>query len=305
MPSQLLERRCPVCDSPAHDGLLQKQTLALVRCKGCSMVFASPVDEGWGTGAFYAQLGEPFYLSPDKLQSDYSPVRFARELKLFRRFCREGSVLDIGCSTGAFLYQLKAQFPGIYEVSGIDVAGPALDHAGQKGIRVLREPFLEADFKGQSFSAVTFWAVIEHLIDPRAFLDRAASLIQPSGYCFILVPNYRSLVVRSLGAKYRYIFPQHVNYFTAATLSKLVEAEPSLRVIHTASMHFNPIVILQDWRSRGAFVSDEERAKLLKRTTRYKQNPLLKPVKAGLAAIESLLGAMNLADNIVLVARRT
>jgi 2-polyprenyl-3-methyl-5-hydroxy-6-metoxy-1,4-benzoquinol methylase len=267
------------------------------------MVFANPICDGWATGAFYGQLAEPFYLSPDKLESDYAPVRFVRELKLFRHFCRGGNVLDIGCSTGAFLYQLKSRFSGAYEVTGIDVAGSALDYAEQKGIRVLRESFLDTDFKNETYSAVTFWAVIEHLANPRAFLARAASVLQPSGYCFILVPNFRSLAVRLLGPKYRYIFPQHVNYFTEATLKRLVETEPSLRLIHSGSMHFNPIVILQD-RNGGGFVSDSDRAKLQKRTTGYKQNPLLKPVKWGLSGLETLLGALTLADNITVVAQR-
>ena len=115
------------------------------------MAFANPIDEVWATGEFYDQLAGPFYLSPDKLESDYSPVRFVRELKLFRRFCREGNVLDVGCSTGAFLYQLTTQFSGRYKVTGVDVAGPALDYAAQKGIRVLREPFLDIDFKGETY----------------------------------------------------------------------------------------------------------------------------------------------------------
>jgi len=268
------------------------------------MIFANPIDEGWATGAFYGQLAEPFYLSADKLESDYAPVRFARELKLFRRFCGRGSVLDIGCSTGAFLYQLKTRFADAYQVSGIDVAGPALDYAEQKGVRVMRESFLSIDFKRETFSAVTFWAVIEHLIDPRAFLAKAVSVLQPSGYCFILVPNFQSLAVRLLGSKYRYIFPQHVNYFTLATLKKLVAAEPQLRVVYSGSTHFNPIVIVQDRKSSGGFVSDEQRAKLLKRTTSYKQNPILKPVKLGLQGIESLLSKLNLADNIVLVVQK-
>jgi 2-polyprenyl-3-methyl-5-hydroxy-6-metoxy-1,4-benzoquinol methylase len=304
MSYQWIERKCPVCESSSHEPLFKKETLSLVRCTTCSMIFANPIEQGWASGAFYGNLAEPFYLSADKLESDYAPVRFARELKLFRRFCREGSVLDVGCSTGAFLYQLKTRFPDAYRVSGMDVAGPALDYAEQKGIRALRESFPDADFKGETFSAITFWAVIEHLLDPRAFLAKAASLLQPSGYCFILVPNFKSLAVRLLGAKYRYIFPQHVNYFTLSTLKKLVATQPQLRVIASTSTHFNPIVILQDRKSTGGFVADEDRAKLLKRTTGYKQNPALQPVKLALSGVESFLGATNLADNIVLVVQR-
>lgn len=268
------------------------------------MVFASPVEEDFLTGNFYDQLANPFYLSPDKLQSDYAPVRFERELKLFRRFCGKGTVLDVGCSTGAFLFQLRHRFAGQYETTGIDVSGPALDYAEKQGTTVLREPFSAEDFRGKTFSAVTFWAVIEHIAEPREFLSRAASLLEPGGHCFILVPNFRSLAVRLLGQKYRYIFPQHVNYFTRNTLQKLVAGESDFQIVHAGSMHFNPIVILQDWRKPRDFVPDEERAKLLKRTTAYKQNPLMKPVKFGISAIEKLLGCFGLADNLTVVLRK-
>ena len=42
------------------------------------MIYANPIEEGWATGLFYDQLAAPFYLSPDKVESDYSPVRFTR-----------------------------------------------------------------------------------------------------------------------------------------------------------------------------------------------------------------------------------
>ena len=268
------------------------------------MIYANPVEKSLETGEYYDQLARPFYLSPNKLESDYSPVRFERELKLFRRFCRQGRVLDVGCSTGAFLHQLKTRFPTDYDVAGIDVSGPALDYAEQNGIRVLREPFSTADFGGRTFAAVTFWAVMEHLVNPREFLARAAAVLQPSGFCFVLVPNFQSLAVRLLGSKYRYIFPQHANYFTPSTLRRFVSTEPRLQPVFSCSMHFNPLVILQDWRSDGAFVPEEERARLLKRTTGYKQSPVMKPVKMVLAGIEKILGRFDLADNSVVVLRK-
>lgn len=268
------------------------------------MVYASPIDEGWATGHFYDRLGTPYYLSPDKVQSDYAPVRFARELKLFRRFCRQGTVLDVGCSTGAFLFQLQSRYAGAYELMGTDVAGPALDYAEKMGIPVLRQPFLSADFGGRRFSAVTFWAVLEHLAQPREFLLKAASLLEPAGFCFILVPNFRSLATRCLGGNYRYIFPQHINYFTPVTLRRLAGQVHELRPVFAGSMHFNPVVLWQDWRRGSAFVANEERAALLKRTTALKQNPILGPLKLALAGLESGLGWLNLADNLVLVLQR-
>jgi hypothetical protein len=69
-------------------------------------------------------------------------------------------------------------------------------------------------------------------------------------------------------------------------------------------MHFNPLVIWRDWKNPRDVVPDEERAKLLKRTTAYKQNPLMKPIKLALSGTEKMLGGLCMADNIVIVLRK-
>src|SRR5207249_476098 len=107
---------------------------------------------------------------------------------------------------------------------------------------------------------------------------------------------------RLLGQRYRYIYPQHLNYFTSSTLTRL--AEGRFEVLEMRSTHFNPIVILQDWRAGGNEVSNVERAELLKRTTKYKQSPLLAPAKVFYKLAERTLGALNLADNLLAVLRR-
>src|SRR5678815_6071176 len=100
-----LWRQCPVCGTEQGELHFEKGALRATRCSHCGMILANPVEAQFAEGAFYDRLA-PYYLSPDKLESDYALVRFARELRLFRRFCGQGAVLDVGCSTGAFLYQL-------------------------------------------------------------------------------------------------------------------------------------------------------------------------------------------------------
>jgi 2-polyprenyl-3-methyl-5-hydroxy-6-metoxy-1,4-benzoquinol methylase len=280
---------------------MQKGELQLVRCRRCRMIYANPVPAEFASGEYYDRAGGDYYLSPAKLESDYAAVRFERELRLFRRHCQGGAVLDVGCSSGAFLFQLNQRFPGRYQVLGTDVSGPPLDYAESHGVAVMRGSFLEQDFGGRQFDAVTFWAVLEHLAEPQEFLVKAASVLKPSGLCFVLVPNMESLAGRLLGARYRYVYPQHLNYFTTVTLRKLVEERFS--VIESRSTHFNPVVIWQDWRGGGREVSNRERAQLLQRTTAYKQKPWLRPVKALYGLAERTLGVLNLADNLVVVLR--
>lgn len=266
------------------------------------MIFANPVPMEFATGAFYDRLAAPFYLSPDKLESDFAPVRFERELRWFRRWCAGGDVLDVGCSTGAFLHQLSVRFPGQYRVTGTDVSGPALEHAASRGIEVLPENFLEHDFGERRFDAITFWAVLEHLVEPSTFLARATQLLRPGGQLFALVPNLDSLAIRLLGTRYRYVMPDHVNYFDASSLRCLIERESSLEILALGSTHFNPVVIAQDFRRRDERVPDAERAQLLKRTTAWKQNSALRPVRWLYCGMESCLGALRLADNLIIVA---
>jgi len=295
-------RDCPLCGLNDAAAYLQKGELRLVRCRLCSMIYANPAPAEFASGQYYDQAGTDYYLSPAKLESDYAAVRFERERRIFRKHCQGGAVLDVGSSSGAFLFQLNQRFPGCYQGLGTDVSGPPLDYAEGRGVPVVRGNFLEQDFGQKQFDAVTFWAVVEHLLEPKPFLAKAWSLLKPDGLCFVLVPNMNSLAARALGARYRYIYPQHLNYFTKATLAKLVG--PRFSVIEFSSTHFNPIVIWQDWRSGGKDISNRERAALLQRTTSYKQNPLLTPVKALYKLTERALGALNLADNLVVVLRK-
>jgi Methyltransferase domain len=143
-------------------------------------------------------------------------------------------------------------------------------------------------------------------MEPGRFLEKAASLLEPGGHCFVLVPNWNSLAVRWLGARYRYVMEEHLNYFTSETLRRLVAQQSSLQVVEMVTSHFNPAVLWQDWRAGGevARVPDVERARLLQRTTRWKQNRWLLPLKLAYRVAEAGLAGIGLADNLIVVLRR-
>lgn len=297
---EFAHRACPICDETKAEPFLSKLEFCLVRCTRCSMIYTNPVPKEMATGTFYDKAGSE-YLTPEKLESDYADVRFERELRLFRAHCQRGSVLDVGCSSGAFLYQLKRRFPNDYKILGTDVSQAPVDHAAKMGVPIVRGEFLNQTFE-EKFDAVTFWAVMEHLSDPRLFLRKAASILKPDGHCFILTPNMNSLAVKLIGAKYRYIFAEHLNYFTPQTMRKFAELE--FIVEETKSTHFNPLVIWQDFRGGEREISRAERVKLLKRTTSYKQSRWMLPIKILYRATEVVLGSFFMADNVVVVGRK-
>jgi 2-polyprenyl-3-methyl-5-hydroxy-6-metoxy-1,4-benzoquinol methylase len=297
-----LHRACPSCLGTKLEVIWRKSDVDFAACQRCGMVYIPEVLESYATGQFYEDRTESFYLSDDKLKSDYDPVRFQREWALLRQWVPSGKVLDVGCSTGGFLKGLHEM--GDYETIGCDVSQGALNQAENIGVTVLRAPFLSLPVDEAKYDAITFWAVLEHLADPAAFLAKAGSMISSGGICILLVPNLHSLAIRSIGPRYRYIMTEHLNYFSAAALSHMVARVGGWKIERVTSMHFNPVVIIQDALKFREEVPDAERAKLLKRTNRWKRSGLMRPLKAAYRNVESVLSRMLAADNLVMVLRK-
>ena len=97
-----------------------------------------------------------------------------------------------------------------------------------------------------------------------------------------------SLAVWLIGAKYRYIFPEHLNYFTPETMRKFVELE--FTPVGMKSTHFNPLVIWKDFRGGEKDVPRAERVKLLKQTTGYKKSRWMFPSRLHIRQVNSCWG---------------
>lgn len=289
-------RPCPVCSEPRAEGWLRKENFAIVRCLQCGMKYIP--DATVLAPDYYSTDADSFYISDDKLRGDYAPHRYDRELQALRRNCASGKVLDVGCSTGGFLHQAGLRFPGSYDLYGTDVAQSATAIAANHGVKVISANFLADDFPEREFQAITFWAVLEHLLAPAEYLRQAHRLLAPGGRAFVVVPNVQSLAVRLLGHRYRYVMAEHVNYFSRETLQRLFE--PQFVPVEITTSHFNPLVIGQDLFRRTS-PKPAERAQLLNRTNAMKERAAFKPLYACYKLTEKFLAPAGLADNILAV----
>jgi MPBQ/MSBQ methyltransferase len=106
-------------------------------------------------------------------------------------------VLDVGCGYGSFV--LAACCAGL-EAFGLEPAEFELQWARRRlaDIRPEADPaavYLRADaasvpFRTESFDAVCFWNVIEHLPNAGLALAEAARVLRPGGSLFLIAPNY-------------------------------------------------------------------------------------------------------------------
>jgi 2-polyprenyl-3-methyl-5-hydroxy-6-metoxy-1,4-benzoquinol methylase len=147
---------------------------------------------------------------------------------------RGEQLLDVGCDTGVFLWAAAQEF-GIVPV-GVDVSRRAIAAALSRGIDAYASTIEGAPEHLRGFRVITAVDLIEHVADPAAFLREVRNRLRPGGVLYVETPNARSAVYR-IGAILsqltqgrpaalleRLFPPQHLQYFTAASLARLARA---------------------------------------------------------------------------------
>ncbi len=142
---------------------------------------------------------------------------FSRHLVAYR-FAQEQvrgrSVLDAGCGDG-YGSELLAQMA--LRVVGVDRSAPAIAAAAQR----YRRPNLtyracelqRLTDLGEQFDVVCNFQVIEHLIDPRPFLEQVRQVLRPGGSFILTTPNRANSFVEN---------PYHVHEYLAGELADLL-----------------------------------------------------------------------------------
>lgn len=236
----LQARLCPLCDNQkAHRLSYQRDDWRLVQCERCNFVYMPeiPALEEVGTTfewsqSFAAETARRRTASPVLSRIDeWTRIRtrlLGRRTPIddVKRYVSEGRILDLGCGNGSYLASAGHGF----ELYGIDIS-PALtreadrvfrDHGGYAVCAPCSEglDLFEPDF----FHAAILRSYLEHEPDPRGVLSNLFWVLRPLGIAVVKVPNYESWNRHVRGSKWcGFRFPDHVNYFTPATLRRMAE----------------------------------------------------------------------------------
>jgi len=105
-------------------------------------------------------------------------------------YIKNGKILDIGCSYGWYLYQLKNKG---WNVKGIELNKEAVEFAVKKLKLDVGNLSIENFQSSEQFDIIFLLNVLEHLKSPRDAFEKIESLLKPGGKLYISIPDYNGL----------------------------------------------------------------------------------------------------------------
>ena len=200
-------------------------------------------DQVAGSAELYEQLQRfEWYYMEDKWE-------FTTALDILMPLKANSRVLEVGIGQGAFLEKARnARF----QVVGMELNQAAAKTARSKGLKVIEKDLasLYAD-DPSPWDSICAFQVLEHLPEPRMFLDDAIALLRPGGLLILSVPN--AAVARKLDPERNGLLdqpPHHMSHWDEEVFRSLENFLP-LKLRHVA---FEPLAnyhinwFIEAWR---------------------------------------------------------
>ena len=153
----------------------------------CSYPPASPADVArYYTDDYYGRI----WTDPEHVWRQ-NVVAYETEMRLLDAMAPAAAsietALDVGCGYGVLMHMLAQRGFGVV---GCETGKPAVSFCRSRGLRVVRALAPDLPFPESTFDRVVSFHVIEHVLDPAAFVRSLVRVTKPGG-ALVIVTDHR------------------------------------------------------------------------------------------------------------------
>ncbi|MBN2002261.1 MAG: class I SAM-dependent methyltransferase, partial [Anaerolineae bacterium] len=219
------EKSCLLCGGrefvPVNTFVLNQRRFHTVRCVRDGMMWLEPQP----TREFYRKLYSVHYHAAGEsdplleqatldVHSRTEELKRTAQLRLeqIEQFASPGRLLEVGFGSGALLEAANAKD---WQVVGLELDRGCVERMKDQGIAAQCCDLAQYDGEPESFGVIGMYSVIEHALDPVAYLEKARSLLKPGGILVLRLPD-----TEAAGPPASLI--AHVYHFNAHTIMVLL-----------------------------------------------------------------------------------
>lgn len=201
----ILHTHCPLCQSKdlsgfAMDTRRKGPHISRVKCEACEIVFANPMADQEELGQYYTKYYEKEHyesfgykelilghferirkLEPNEIRKE---ARFLNKLENGMKF------LDVGCGLGlglAYAHRIGCElFATEYDSGALDFVKIHFP------VKTFQGDIQGANYPDNFFDFIHISHVIEHVLEPRAYILEMKRILKPGGFLAIGTPNMSS-----------------------------------------------------------------------------------------------------------------
>ena len=229
--SEFVEVPCPACGSAERTIEFDKHEFSYQTCTSCQTLYMSPRPSPTVMDSYYSNSENYQYWAKHIFPATEASRREKLHKPWLKRvldFCARygiprGRLVEVGAGFGTFC-SVAQQAEAFVDVVAVEPTPEMAAACRERGVNVVEKRIEDITNEIEGADVAVAFEVIEHLFEPRRFLEQAAEILRPGGLLVVSCPNGQGFDISVLREASLAIDPEHVNLFNPQSLSLLIES---------------------------------------------------------------------------------